>query len=103
MNWNFQEWLIIGLFATLFFKEEFKMLILHYFGIKGTEDKLQAGMDYMKMHFNDELTHILTDLQVDQKEGFGKMLEKQDSAKKCLERANNKLDEFDKFGIKSRI
>lgn len=103
MTWDFQEWLIIALFASLFFKEEFKMLVLHYFGVKGTEDKLQEGMNYMKLHFNDELTHILTELQVDQKNGFDKMEEKQDAAKKCIEKANTKLDEFDRYGIKTRV
>lgn len=102
MDWNFQEWLIVGLFASLFFKEEFKLLIFHYFGVKGTEDKLQAGMDYLKMHFNDELSHILTDIQVTQKDGFDKIHDKQDAAKRCLEKANNKLDEFDRYGIKTR-
>ena len=72
-------------------------------GFSGSEDKLQAGMDYLKLHFNDELSHLLADIQVDQKEGFKTMIEKQDAAKKCIENANNKLNEFDKFGVKTRV
>lgn len=102
MDWNFQEWLIVGLFASLFFKEEFKAIVLHRLGIKGIDDKLQSGMDYLKLHFNDELSHILTDIQVDQRDGFSKLHEKQDAMKRCIEKANNKLEEFDRYGVKSR-
>lgn len=102
MNWDFQQWLIIGLFASLFFKEEFKTLVLHYFGIKGSDDKLQAGVDYLKFHYNDELSEKLDKMHSDQQVGFKEVHAKQDSMQDCIKRANNKLDNFENYGIKTR-
>lgn len=102
MDWNFQEWLIVALFATLFFKEEAKTLVLHYFGIKKPEENLQSGMDYLKLHFNDELSHILADIQIAQKEGIRKITDNQDILKKGVDSTNVKLNEFERYGIKMR-
>lgn len=67
----FQEYLIIGLLLTLFFKEALGSYITGLLGGKkkeGTPEKIQAGLDYMKLHYNDELTVLLTSMQVRQGE-----------------------------------
>ena len=103
MTFGFEQWLIIGLLITLFFKDEAKAFLRHRMGLSEPAENLQAGVDYLKMHYNDELTEKLTEIHNDQKEGFKSSFEKQDAAKKCIERANIKLEEFDKFGIKARV
>lgn len=107
MNWDFQQWLIIALFVSLFFKDEAKWFLRSKLGLKNDNDELQAGMNYLKMHFNDELTSVLTTIQIDQKEGFKELkvlidgLDDQ-GQQQCnkLIAIMNKHSEWDRYGIK---
>lgn len=60
--------------------------------------KLQDGMDYMKMHFNDELTGILTELQVGQRE----MRECQVKQGATLAEVNESLRDIVRNGVRIR-
>lgn len=74
MQFDFLQYLIIGLIGLLFAKDYLLNIISQWLGISRDSDKLsdsqilQGKMDYLKMHFNDELTKILTELQVGQVE-----------------------------------
>lgn len=47
---------------------------------------LADGFSYMKHHYNDELTAILTELQIDQKQGFRDISESLQEISKSLVR-----------------
>lgn len=102
MQFGFEQWLIIGLLVTLFFKDEAKRYIQHKLGLSAPEENLQDGMNYLKMHFNDELTHILTDLQVDQKEGFRLSHDNQADGLKELQAIKTRINEMKEYGVKIR-
>lgn len=102
MTWDFQQWLIVALFVSLFFKDEAKVFLRHKMGLKGTEDNLESGMEYMKLHYNDELSAKLDTMHSDQEEGFKAVHLKQDAMQDCIKKANNKLDTFEKFGMPIR-
>ena len=66
---HFQESLIMFLIVSLFFKETIVAVFRKWAGLSPTEDQrrtLQMAntMEGLKMHFNDETTHLLTDIQV---------------------------------------
>lgn len=66
---NFLESLVIFLLVSLFFKETIILVFKKYFGAYPDEDqrrtlKMASEMSELKLHFNDETTHILTDIQV---------------------------------------
>lgn len=103
MQLDFQQWLIVVLFVSLFFKDEAKGFIRNKLGLTTAgPEKLQEGMDYLKLHFNDDLTTILTELQVGQTQGFSSVKDKQDNLKDEVKRANYTLDSFDKYGVPIR-
>jgi hypothetical protein len=66
---HFQESLIMVLIVALFFKETLTEWVKAKMGAAPNETERRTvqmanQMSELKMHFNDETTHILTDLQV---------------------------------------
>lgn len=59
---------VLGIAATLFLRDYRDGKNIFTKNIP--PNTLDEGFKYMKHHYNDELTAILTELQVNQKEGF---------------------------------
>lgn len=92
---DFSQVLILLLIASLFFKDEIRVLMTKYLGVKpngaGTQQKLQNTMDELQLHFNDETTHLLTDI-------LGASKRAADHAEKSFQI----LQEFKEYGIRQR-
>lgn len=71
MDWLYAAGTILGIAGTALLRDyrDGKNL----FSKNVPSSNLNEGFLYMKHHYNDELTGILTELQVDQKQGFRDM------------------------------
>lgn len=96
---HFLETLVLVLIVALFFKETLAPWINSKLGIEPSNDlarnavKLQNSMDDLKIHFNDETTRLLTEIQVNMREGFKEL------NRKCDDMLDN-FREIDKYGVK---
>ena len=76
---HFFEALIIFLIVLLFFREQLMLVLNQYLKPRIADiprpsvpdprlEALQSTMDSLKLHFNDDTTRILTDIQIEQRE-----------------------------------
>lgn len=96
---HFLETLVLILIVALFFKDTLAPWINKKLGIEPQSEfvhdavKLQNSMDELKLHFNDETTRLLTEIQVNMQRGFKELTDKIDTVL-------DSLREIDKYGVK---
>lgn len=66
---HFLEALIVLLLSLLFFKEAFIGWISSFVGHVPQTQRVADNVEHLRNHYNDDITQILTELQVGQKEG----------------------------------
>lgn len=99
---DFYQALILILVASLFFKDEIRILLTKYFKLPpngaGTVEKLQSSMNQLQHHYNDETTHLLKDILEESRRGNGKL----DRVLEHNVTMINKQDEMMKYGVPER-
>lgn len=99
---DFSQVLILILIGSLFFKDEIRILMTKYFKLpangSGTAEKLQTTMNQLQHHYNDETTHILTDILEESRRHTQKLDVVIDNSKSIL----NRQDEMIKYGVPER-
>lgn len=109
---HFLEALIIVLLGTLFFKEGIMGIFTRFSGTASATNqdkvnilKMAQDMDALKMHFNDETTYLLTDIQLklgQQAEASQECKERQIEHMGRLEEIRDTLRDIQRNGVRIR-
>ena len=110
LSGHFLESLVLILIVALFFKEALMAWVRSQFGVGPTVTERKTlemanDMTALKMHFNDETTHLLTDLQVmaaKNEETSQKILNNQTTMCTKLSDIHDTLRDMERNGIRIR-